>query len=1088
MRPFTTPSPPSAAGSGLATLSARQNAQRLVPPARSRPTLALNSAAATGTSAVTACQPQKHGDDKTVLRRGPPASARPDVRAQATPESGALSRSSSAPHSRRHRSPSTSSRDASTAASAAAAQATIRLPDEQARESEAPSVSARRTPSALATAVAAARQATGPVAGTWEVGTRAVAADRKRRLRGPQWAQPGANGSGRQQQQQQQRQDGRDGQQAPVREQADGAAGPIPRGAAVGRHAFAAGAGRGLRGPDAWLAAAAAAASGTAAGGRAGGGNRAQGQTAATAAPLSPTAVRTAPARGGAAAPGNKPSTSSSSRAAGGKSAQPARPAVVNFVHSLTTPGALATAAAVRRAAAGFDTLEHWHASGGGALAVVAAAAAADAAAARTAGAAAAAPASTPAPGLAAASAPVWRMMKAELRTLVAAGSGRVSHLRRNNSAAGSGAADSGSAEAAAAAAAADAAAVEAAATRLLEAVAGAILDHGIYAVRNATTRLRQMLWRMAAETSQEAAEGAEDVEGAQAEVEALERQLVAAATELEQAGGGQVGPEADEQLSNLAEKIGAARLRAEAAWRAAEPDLAAAAAAAALRDAVEVPEWLRNGLSQAVGVDAPRLNGAQLVAVLAAAGAASLPFRPAEADALVRRALQLLAAGVRPQQNQQGQQHQQDAAAVHRGLPAADADGGSLSTDEAIAAALAAAVTTPSAGRPDGSGGSAAAEGSVAALSAAGEQPLPPALAALLMLLLVAVTPRELSRLQARWTMWAQFQRLTRGGAASGGAAMAAAAAGGGGGQLPLVAEAALLAAMDRMQLRAAGTPEEIAAMDRVSQAAAAGAAAARRQRLSGQAEAPQQPLEASAGQEAEVAPAALNGRQVATLLSCLSGAGNLIGSECLVRLTSALTAAGEAGELPPASAAAAMGALAAQYHGPSPAEIEALMAPLVAELHWAHDAHNPDRPRPTGAEAAAERLRLQQLPVLLGRVEAALGGGLRLPWAAPDDLTALREELGRFVASGGLRPLAAAEAWEEFLKAAAARPAGAVAPSPADLDAFIDAARADLLADASTWSEGGSVLERLMASGEAEPVAEAGVEAGAGGPPPAV
>lgn len=41
----------------------------------------------------------------------------------------------------------------------------------------------------------------------------------------------------------------------------------------------------------------------------------------------------------------------------------------------------------------------------------------------------------------------------------------------------------------------------------------------------------------------------------------------------------------------------------------------------------------------------------------------------------------------------------------------------------------------------------------------------------------------------------------------------------------------------------------------------------------------------------------------------------------------------------------------------------------------------------------------------------QAALGGGLRLPWAAPDDVAALREELNRFVASGGLRPLAAAE-----------------------------------------------------------------------------
>ena len=77
-------------------------------------------------------------------------------------------------------------------------------------------MAARRTPSALASAVAASRQAAGPAAGTWEVGTRAVAADRKRRLRGPQ--RPGSpsrpsaanrgngTGNGRQQQPQQQRQ------------------------------------------------------------------------------------------------------------------------------------------------------------------------------------------------------------------------------------------------------------------------------------------------------------------------------------------------------------------------------------------------------------------------------------------------------------------------------------------------------------------------------------------------------------------------------------------------------------------------------------------------------------------------------------------------------------------------------------------------------------------------------------------------------------------------------------------------------------------------------------------------------------------
>lgn len=57
-------------------------------------------------------------------------------------------------------------------------------------------------------------------------------------------------------------------------------------------------------------------------------------------------------------------------------------------------------------------------------------------------------------------------------------------------------------------------------------------------------------------------------------------------------------------------------------------------------------------------------------------------------------------------------------------------------------------------------------------------------------------------------------------------------------------------------------------------------------------------------------------------------------------------------------------------------------------------------------------------------------------------------------------------AQAWEAFLEAAAARPGGAAAPSPADLDAFIDAARADLLADAAAaLGESGSVLETLMA-----------------------
>ncbi len=76
--------------------------------------------------------------------------------------------------------------------------------------------------------------------------------------------------------------------------------------------------------------------------------------------------------------------------------------------------------------------------------------------------------------------------------------------------------------------------------------------------------------------------------------------------------------------------------------------------------------------------------------------------------------------------------------------------------------------------------------------------------------------------------------------------------------------------------------------------------------------------------------------------------------------------------------------------------------------------------------------------------------------------------------------------QAWEAFLQAAAARPAGAAPPSPADLDAFIDAARAGLLADASAAAagEGGSVLEQLMmmAHGESEPLAsaEAGPEAG--------
>ena len=197
-------------------------------------------------------------------------------------------------------------------------------------------------------------------------------------------------------------------------------------------------------------------------------------------------------------------------------------------------------------------------------------------------------------------------------------------------------------------------------------------------------------------------------------------------------------------------------------------------------------------------------LGDPQLAAVLAAAGAASLPFRSADADALVRRALQLLAVGVRPQQQQQQQQQQQHqqqqgpehGAASHRGLPAADADGGSLSTDEAIAAAFAAAVSSPAAAAPSNDSSSSSSSSSIAtsAAAAGGQRPLPPALSALLMLLLVSVTPRELCRLQARWTLWAQFQRLTRG---------AAAAAGGVGGQLPLVAEAALLAAMDRMQVR---------------------------------------------------------------------------------------------------------------------------------------------------------------------------------------------------------------------------------------------------------------------------------------------
>lgn len=69
---------------------------------------------------------------------------------------------------------------------------------------------------------------------------------------------------------------------------------------------------------------------------------------------------------------------------------------------------------------------------------------------------------------------------------------------------------------------------------------------------------------------------------------------------------------------------------------------------------------------------------------------------------------------------------------------------------------------------------------------------------------------------------------------------------------------------------------------MERVSRAVAASAAAMRRT-----AQRPQQQQEQQQEEGEEARSASLNGRQVATLLSCLSAAGNLIGSECLVRVS---------------------------------------------------------------------------------------------------------------------------------------------------------------------------------------------------------
>ncbi|KXZ52519.1 hypothetical protein GPECTOR_9g563 [Gonium pectorale] len=556
--------------------------------------------------------------------------------------------------------------------------------------------------------------------------------------------------------------------------------------------------------------------------------------------------------------------------------------------------------------------------------------------------------------------------------------------------------------------------AAAAAATAVLESVSATLLDTGIMAVRDAVTRVRGVALEKAdlvlqagaaAGPPRGMAAGAGSWTGPwsqRASEGAPGRRLGRPRAPLDP--GPAAGPPGQQPTG--------AGHGASAGWGAdgasggasvAGADAAEAEAAEAravwgrVRALLVLPYEVSSGVAGLLAAEARRMSGRQLAAVLAAVGSLALRWPPAVEEALTDRALQLLAAAS-PSQGRQG-----------------PADAG-----PAVA--------------------------------------LPPALAALLMLLLVAVLPMQLSKRKVRWLMWWPFrtallagrgedlhplQPLERGmesGAPADrrGARDAAEA-------LPLVAVAALVAASVRLQLRIAGTPEEAAAL----------------QRIAGEAR-------------------GLSGRRLATLLRVLTAEKVVLETQILDKLVLHLDALARDGAFPPRELLSLLADLGQQGFVWRRSQASGMLGCFFDPIAAMAVEQQEDERAAAVAVGAARRAALPKAVAVAAERAAARGalaegsaysreavvaacgeledlvGRLQLTWADPAHVDALRDQLSRFAASGGSRPLDVFLAWRTLIRAPSWRPSAAQT-SADDLDAFIAGARAGIIGRAG----GASFLE---------------------------